>query len=131
MSDPVQTECVAFPVLVTGAPLLDVGVQLSVTGVYRAPDVRAVMPSEPPQMTMTLPVQTLVCSERAVGAPVAPVGVHVSRAGEYRPPVPIWVPLYPPHTIMSPPVQTAVWILRAVGTLSPVEVGDQASVAGL
>jgi hypothetical protein len=68
---------------------------------------------------------------------VVEVGVQVSVAGSYRPPVlrwkgpypPLTILSFPPHTIMRVPVQTAVWAYRAVGVFT-VEVGVHESVTG-
>ena len=58
------------------------------------------------------------------------VGVHVSKAGSYRPP-PLMVSTLrtPPQTIISLPVQTAVWLATPPGVLV-VRTGVQVSVVG-
>src|ERR1700730_9102654 len=60
------------------------------------------------------------------------VGVHVSKAGLWRPPVLAWnVELSPPpQTIISLPVQTAVCRYRPSGVLV-VRTGVQVSAVGL
>jgi hypothetical protein len=84
-----------------------VAVHRSVEKLYRPPVFSAApLPGPwPPQTIISVPVQTATGMPRADGtfAPV-PVGVHVSVAGSYRPPV--FVSL-PPQTISSLPVQTA------------------------
>ena len=43
--------------------------------------------ANPPQMIISLPVQTAVCWNRTVGALVVVVAVQVSASGLYLPPV--------------------------------------------
>jgi hypothetical protein len=57
------------------------------------------------------------------------VGVQVSAAGSYRPPVLSAKLPIPPHTIIRLPDQTAVCLERAEGAFV-VDVGAQVSVAG-
>ena len=90
-----------------GAPVDVVGVQVSVAGLYRPP-ASAGKPGllSPPHTIMRFPVHTAVCKYRAAGAlAVVAVGVQVSVAGSYRPPV--LSPGLLPHTTMRLPVQTA------------------------
>src|SRR6266850_1647483 len=85
----------------------------------------------PPQMIISLPVQTAVCCSRALGALVVLVAVQVSVPGLYLPPVlKALLPLPPPQTIISLPVQTALCRYRATGALV-VLVAAQLSVTGL
>jgi hypothetical protein len=86
-----------------GALLVLVAVQLSVPGSYLPP----VLEANPPQMIISLPVHTAVCSHRPVGALVVGVAVQLFVPALYLPPV--FNPAYPPQTIISPPLQTAVW----------------------
>src|SRR6266852_4280811 len=88
ISLPVQTaECHRFAL---GAFVSVVGVQLSVAGLYRPPVFQTwtLKPSvyQPPQTIISVPVQTAVCSKRASGTFTVLVGIHVSKAGSYRPP---------------------------------------------
>jgi hypothetical protein len=70
--------------------------------------------------------------------PPIEVATQLSAAGLYRPPllkngaVGQGLPMHcqPPQTTISLPVQTAVGSIRAAGTLAPVEVAVQVSVAG-
>src|SRR5262245_16292858 len=79
----------------------------SVTGSYRPPSPRTVVPSVPPQTIISVPVHVAVWPDRGNG-PIR-VGVQESLVGEYRPPVSSTdVPSRPPQTIISSPVQTAV-----------------------
>src|ERR1051325_7616648 len=87
----------------------------------------------PPQIIISLPVQTAVCFSRASGTLVILVAVQLLVLGLYFPPVLRSTKLdssIPPHTIISLPVQTAVWNCRAAGALV-VLVGVQLSVLGL
>jgi hypothetical protein len=77
---------------------------------------------------------------RALGTPEpTEVGIQLSVAGVYRPPVLMGaVVLFgklprgaPPQTIISTPVHTAVWKVRKVGTLPPIDVDVQLSLFGL
>src|SRR3954470_3270695 len=85
--DPVQTAL--WPMRPLGAPVAGKAPsQLLVTGSYRLPVLKNVVPSYPPQRITSLPVQTALGLERAESAPdsvVVPVQVSVS--GSYRPPV--------------------------------------------
>jgi hypothetical protein len=65
---------------------------------------------DPPQTTISLPVQAAVCWYRAEGALVALVATQLSLLGLYLPPLfRRFTPLpSPPQTIISLPVQTAV-----------------------
>src|SRR6185369_14860306 len=110
---------------------------MSVAGSYRPPPRKCwheTSPEQvPPHTIIRLRAQTAECRYRASGVFAVEVGVHVSVAGSYRPPVPVWpgeAPSYPPHTIIRFPVQTAVWSWRAAGALA-LAVGVQVSVAGL
>jgi hypothetical protein len=95
-----------------GAPVVDIGVQMSVAGEYRAP-VRLL----PFQTVITLPAQT--AKPPAGGAPSVDIGAHVSFAGLYRP------PLLPPQITIKLPVQTAA---PAAGA-PVVDIGIQLKVA--
>jgi hypothetical protein len=64
-----------------------VAVQVSALGLYLPPVLTAALPSDPPQTTISLPVQTAVWNSRAEGAFVVLVAVHVSVFGLYLPPV--------------------------------------------
>ena len=78
--------------------------QLSVIGLYLPPG-----PVTPPQIIISLPVQTAVCSNRAEGALVLSVAVQLSVMGLYLQPVFVApTAVWPPQTIISLPVHTAV-----------------------
>jgi hypothetical protein len=82
-----------------------VAIQVFVVGLYLPPVVSLV----PPQMIISVPVQTAVCPIRASGALVMLVAVHVSVVGLYLPPVLNSVGYtHPPQTIISVSVHTAV-----------------------
>jgi hypothetical protein len=90
-----------------------VGVQLSVLGLYLPPLLKKLplLLLGPPQMIISVPVQTPESQYRASGALVVLVAVQLSVFGLYLPPVfkPAGKPpLNPPQTIISLPVQTAV-----------------------
>ena len=91
-----------------------VGVVVAVGVGLGAPDCAQYLPPVvevklPPQMIISLPVQTAVCCSRALGALVVLVAVQVSVPGLYLPPVlKALLPLPPPQTIISLPVHTAV-----------------------
>src|SRR5438034_1267039 len=88
------------------------------------------MTSLPPQMIISLPVQSAVCTNRAVGASTVLVGVQLSMIGLYQHPVfslQLSQQPPPPHTIISLPVQSALWPRRAVGAFTTV-VGVQLSM---
>src|SRR5438309_1737179 len=76
--------------------------QLSVPGLYLPPVFKS---PKPPQMIISLPVQTAVWPYRPEGESL--VATHVSVLGLYLPPVLKKAGL-PPQTIISVPVQTAV-----------------------
>ena len=92
----------------SGAFVVPVGVQVSVTGLYCPPVLNALLPT-PAQTIISLPVHTAVWASRPVGALVVLVAVQVSVLGLYLPPVlKKLMPSVPPHTIISLPVHTAV-----------------------
>ena len=73
-----------------GTSAIAVAVQVSAVGSYRPPVLKFTPGSEPfqpPQTTMTLPVQTAVWACRPAGAFTSEVGVQLSIAGSYLPPV--------------------------------------------
>src|SRR6266536_2671231 len=89
--------------------------------------------SYPPQMIISLPIQTAECQYRGSGALAMLVAVQLSVTGLYLPPVfkPSGkAPLNPPQTIISLPVHTVVWYSRPSGTLVRLVV-VQLSVLGL
>ena len=73
--------------------------------------LHSLRPLRSKQTNTPSPVQTAAWANRATGAPVVPVGAHVSLAKLYRPPVLNGTKFasQPPQTIISVPVQTAVW----------------------
>ena len=86
-----------------------VAIQLFVPGVYLPPVLKMLkLSSNPPQMIISLPVQTAVCPNRKEGTLVVDVAVQVFVPGLYLPPVFRGIPLLPPQTIISLPVHTAV-----------------------
>ena len=68
--------------------MFEIGVQTSVTGLYRAPELRTLkeMPS-PPQTIISLPVQIAVWYLLSEGAPMFEIGAQTSVTGLYRAPV--------------------------------------------
>jgi hypothetical protein len=80
--------------LARGALVVDMGVQVSVEGSYRAPSFVVKVPLVAPPQTITcVPVQTAWAPYLSDGAPRVEVAFQVSVAGSYRPPVlVIWVP---------------------------------------
>ena len=89
------------------------------------------LPTDPPQTTISLPVQTAVCECRAAGALLMAVAVQLSVSGVYLPPVSkSSKPVVPPQTIISLLVQTVVCSIRPSGALV-VLVAIQLSVLGL
>jgi hypothetical protein len=80
-----------------------VSVQLSVTGSYLPPLLKRLLsPFHPPQIIISLPVQTAVWPVLVVGALAVVVGVQVFVLGLYFPPVLKVRPmkLTPPQTII-------------------------------
>src|SRR5207248_2574612 len=102
-----------------------VGVQLSAIGSYLPPVCKGFMPSLPPQISISLPVQTAVFRNRAAGTLKVLVGLQLSLVGLYRPPSVRRLP--PPHTTISLPVHIALWPSRATGAFTTV-VGVQLSL---
>jgi hypothetical protein len=63
----------------TGEPTVEIEVQLSVSGSYRAPEAMVLQIYSPPQIIISFPVQTAVWSHRGGGRfDVREVGLHVS-----------------------------------------------------
>ena len=91
-----------------------VAVQVSVAGLYLPPVFRKLPGARPPQTIISLPLQTAVWYDRAVGALAKLVAVQLSVLGLYLPPL---VSLVAPQTIISVPVQTAVCSYRGLGAL--------------
>jgi hypothetical protein len=94
-----------------GAPIVESADQESELGSYRPPVFVEPRPgTDPPQTSISAPVQTAVWNWRADGTPgPVEVGIQLSVAGRYLPPVDtISVPC-PPQMIISVPVHTAVW----------------------
>ena len=85
-----------------------VAIQLSVLGLYFPPVFNREFSASPPQIIISLPLQTAVWELRAAGALAVLVAVQLSVAGEYLPPLFERTPVPPPHTIISLPVQMAV-----------------------
>src|SRR5262245_41709850 len=72
----------------SGAPVVVVGVQVSVLGSYLPPVFTGgPMAPAPPQTTISLLVHTAVWESRPVGALVVLVAVQLSVLGLYLPPV--------------------------------------------
>jgi hypothetical protein len=103
------------------ARAVDVGVHVFAAGLYRAPVFKpapAGTPmttwSAPPQMIISVPVQTAECPSRALGAFDMAVGAQLSVDGLYLAPVSKGVlRTFPPQITMTLPVQTAVCNQRA------------------
>ena len=87
------------------------------SGLYRPPVFKKLVPSNPPQTIISLPVQTAACEFSRTGRISRAGAVQASALGLYLPPVFKGLPLVPPQTIISLPVQTAVWNFRAPGAL--------------
>src|SRR5437588_12980246 len=105
-----------------GALVVLVAVQVLVLGLYLPPVLKALPPSHPPQIIISLPLQIAVCAFRAFGALVVLVAVQLSAPGLYLPPVFKWfnsspIPL---QIITSLPVHTAVCYDRGVAAPVPV-----------
>jgi hypothetical protein len=64
-----------------------VAVQLSVPGSYLPPLFKESLPTYPPQIIISLPLQTAVWLDRPEGALVVLVAVQLSVPGLYLPPV--------------------------------------------
>lgn len=96
-----------------GALIVEMAVQVSVIGLYLPPVRTKSVPSYPPQIIISVPVQTAEWALRGAGALLTEVGIQVSVLGLYLPPVFQSVggegeELAPPQTIISLPVQSAV-----------------------
>src|SRR5262249_58193600 len=113
-----------------GAAVVLVAVQLSVPGLSLPPVFKGLGPINPPQTTISVPVQTAVCSYRPAGTLVVLVAVQLSIVGLYRPPVFKYTRTYPPHTIISLPAHTTEHPCRPTRA-SVVLVAVQLSVPGL
>jgi hypothetical protein len=90
---------------------LGVGLGVSAEGSvqYLPPVFKRSTPLKPPQIFITLPLQTAVWEARASGALVVLVAVQLSASGLYLPPVSKRLLLsLPRQTIISLPVHTAV-----------------------
>ena len=51
-------------------------------GLYRLPVLRHLLPSNPPQTIIWLPIQWAACKALAVGAPIVEVGAQLCMAAE-------------------------------------------------
>ena len=69
-----------------------VAVQLSVPGLYLPPVFTKPESPVPPHTIISLPVHTVVCDSRPVGALAVLVAVQLSVPGLYLPPVLGWPP---------------------------------------
>ena len=125
-----MNECPKRP---AGAPVREVGRQVSETGSYRPPVLRKFFPSSPPQMSISCPVQTAGWPSRPAGALVVVVAAQVLVERFQRAPVSAKGTIgesCPPQTIIwsvtSMRVNTAECAARAVGA-STIEIGDQLS----
>src|SRR6516165_5838745 len=109
-----------------------IAVQVSVLGSYLPPVFNRLLLLYPPQTIISLPVQTAVWANRAVGALVVLVGVQVSVLGLYFPPVlrPLMRSVVPPQTIISLPVHTAVGSIRPSGAFVMLVAVHVSSVHG-
>ena len=113
-----ETELVAVAVGVGVEEAVLVAVDVGLGVGVGAPDCAQYLPPvlnlpptpPPPQIIISLPVQTAVCKVRASGALMVLVAVQLSLPGSYLPPVlrTRGKPSSPPQTIISLPVQTAV-----------------------
>jgi hypothetical protein len=77
---------------------------------YLPPVFVSTLPSKPPQIIISLPVQIALCESRRAGALVVLVEDQVFVFGLYLPPVlkNLEKPVFPPQTIIALPVHTAV-----------------------
>jgi len=113
-----------------------VAIQLFVPGSYLPPVFnRTKFWSVPPQIIISLPLQTALCEARAEGTLAMVVAIQLFVLGLYVPPVlKYWGGgpslSFPPQTIISLPVHTAVCNTRAAGAFV-VLVATQLSVLGL
>ena len=64
-----------------------VGVGVACGAQYLPPVLNKLIPSYPPHMIISVPVQTALCDSRPLGASVVLVGVQALAAGLYLPPV--------------------------------------------
>jgi hypothetical protein len=64
-----------------GALLVLVAIQVFVLGLYLPPELKKVLPLDPPQITISPPLQTAVCCDRAEGALLVLVTVQPSVLG--------------------------------------------------
>ena len=89
---------------------LGVGVGVPDCAQYLPPVLSLPPTVPPPQIIISLPVQTAVCKVRACGASMLLVAIQLSLPGSYLPPVlrTLGRPSSPPQTIISMPVHTAV-----------------------
>ena len=100
-----------------------VAIQLFVPGSYLPPVFnRTKFWSVPPQIIISLPLQTALCEARAEGTLAMVVAIQLFVLGLYVPPVlKYWGGgpslSFPPQTIISLPVHTAVCNTRAAGAL--------------
>jgi len=106
-----SVQTAVWPARASGTLITPVAVQLSVLGWYLPP--LAVYEGDPnklpPQIIISLSVQTAVCPSRADGALAVLVIVQLSVVGLYLAPVnKVLVPLHPPQTIISLSDHTAV-----------------------
>lgn len=81
--------------------MMFVGAQLSVSGLYLPPVFREMAA---PQIIISVPVHTAVCSDLASGAFVRVVAVQLFVAGLYLPPV------FKFPRILSNPPQMIIWL---------------------
>lgn len=106
-----SVQTAVWPARASGTLITPVAVQLFVLGWYLPP--LAVYEGDPnklpPQIIISLSVQTAVCPCRADGALAVLVIVQLSVVGLYLAPVnKVLVPLHPPQTIISLSDHTAV-----------------------
>ena len=78
---------VAVTVVVDVGVGVGVGVGAGTVAQYLPPVLKTLLLSPPPQTIISVPVQTAVCSLRAVGALLVSVAVQLSLSGLYLPPV--------------------------------------------
>lgn len=60
-----------------GAEVSEIGLQLFVEGLYRAPLLNVLVPLKPPHTMNSLPLHTPAFAQRALGAPFRVIAVHV------------------------------------------------------
>ena len=101
---------------------VEVGSHVSVEGVYR----RCVFLAPLEEVLAIVPAGKMIFIELRDRSGIIQVVFHPGNAEALAAAADC-----PPHTIICEPVHTATWLNRPAGTLVPVEVAVQESVAGV